>query len=192
MVNAIPDMQPFPNHFNSAFNKVEASLIQIVHVKCRNTLTNVCTLVQLMIIAQQVRSAINKLKYSTSSGPEGIPSCVLKKCIESLIWPSTVLSNITRWWCQTSFRRKMPPDLPHLTTPTWLVYYMAQITLSIYKCNVISFHLKIYPQMCLRASFSNAWFRHSGWGVTLDSALSFWLYNDDGDLKDQSTITIYF
>lgn len=80
----------FARHFQGAFNDTTSTESQ-VETACRNTPFNVCELTTSEITSQQVATAINKMKYSTAAGPDGVPSCILKKCCDAL---SPVLSSL--------------------------------------------------------------------------------------------------
>ena len=81
----------FASHFQSAFNNFVSSSAQIDRA-CRNTPSNVCSLSQLQITPEQVQTAILKLKTSYTS-PDGIPSCVFKKCSDILVHPLAWIFN---------------------------------------------------------------------------------------------------
>ncbi|XP_062540990.1 uncharacterized protein LOC134209025 [Armigeres subalbatus] len=68
----------FVEHFKTAFNGSVASQSQIIaalHDTPRNTVELSC----FEISTHLVKAAIDKLKQSSSIGPDGIPACVLKK-----------------------------------------------------------------------------------------------------------------
>ena len=58
------------------------------------------------ISEESVAGAIRKLKLSFSAGPDGIPSSVLKRCAENLIFPLARLYNLSVQQCQFPDRWK--------------------------------------------------------------------------------------
>ncbi|XP_055615153.1 uncharacterized protein LOC129761455 [Toxorhynchites rutilus septentrionalis] len=91
-------------HFRSVFNDRFASSIQIGDA-IRDTPRDIFDFDIATISSACVESAIKKLKFSNTAGPDGIPSCVLKNCSSEFIIPLSKLFNIsiqqgvfpTRW-----------------------------------------------------------------------------------------------
>ena len=73
----------FSKYVNSVYNP--RSLLNLVACDCDNILEN------LDITTVDVISAFNSVDNKTSSGPNGIPSFFLKKCLSSLVKPVTLL-----------------------------------------------------------------------------------------------------
>lgn len=82
----------FAVHFKCAFNNESASAPQILEA-LNETPSDVIDFSMFRITAEQVKSAIEKLKLSYSTGPDQIPSCILKKCSTVLIYPLLLLFN---------------------------------------------------------------------------------------------------
>ncbi|XP_062534840.1 uncharacterized protein LOC134204020 [Armigeres subalbatus] len=87
-----------------------------------------------VISDEQVLCALRKLKYSVSSGPDGIPSAVLKKCSITLITPLVKLFNI-------SLRRGVFPT-------NWKVSFMSPIYKKGDKCSIANYR-GIHITVCL-------------------------------------------
>ncbi|XP_055614935.1 uncharacterized protein LOC129761245 [Toxorhynchites rutilus septentrionalis] len=83
----------FATHFKRAFNYRSSSEMQVA-AAVRDTQTNVLNLDIFRVTSDVVEAAIRKLKYSLTPGPDGIPSCVLKKCAPSLAYPLSVYGSI--------------------------------------------------------------------------------------------------
>ncbi|XP_055623730.1 uncharacterized protein LOC129767133 [Toxorhynchites rutilus septentrionalis] len=87
---AIEKCNLFAAHFKRAFNGSTSSETQ-VDTAVRDTRLNALNFDIFRVTSEVVEAAIRKLKYSTSPGPDGIPSCVLKKCASCLVYPLSVL-----------------------------------------------------------------------------------------------------
>ncbi|XP_055614987.1 uncharacterized protein LOC129761295 [Toxorhynchites rutilus septentrionalis] len=91
-------------HFRNVFNDRFASSIQIGDA-IRDTPRDIFDFDIATISSACVESAIKKLKFSNTAGPDGIPSCILKNCSSEFIIPLSKLFNIsiqqgvfpTRW-----------------------------------------------------------------------------------------------
>ena len=84
----------FAAHFKDTFNSVIASDAQI-NAAIENTPRDLLQLNIFHVTDHLVEKAIKKLKYSCSAGPDGIPSCVLKKCMAALIRPLVIILNLS-------------------------------------------------------------------------------------------------
>lgn len=82
----------FAQHFKAAFSDVDVSSSQVAEA-LRNTPSESIDFGIFEITEDHVLEALRKLKYSASPGPDGIPSCLLKRCSAALLVPLMKLFN---------------------------------------------------------------------------------------------------
>ncbi|XP_055604798.1 uncharacterized protein LOC129753030 [Uranotaenia lowii] len=82
----------FAEHFSSVFSKQSPTADQI-NAAIRRLPMDVLNLDVFVISEETVSESIRNLKYSTSAGQDGIPACVLKKCLPRLLKPLTYIFN---------------------------------------------------------------------------------------------------
>lgn len=114
----------FAQHFKNAFSSMQVSASQI-DAAIQDAPANSFDFHLDVISDEQVLCALRKLKYSVSSGPDGIPSAVLKKCSITLITPLVKLFNI-------SLRRGVFPT-------NWKVSFMSPIYKKGDKCSIANY-----------------------------------------------------
>ena len=84
----------FRSQFSSVFSN-ETLDVSLVSKAAANVPPREAIAQNPLIDAVSVSRACVKLKFSTSSGPDGIPAAVLKKCSESLAGPLSQLFNLS-------------------------------------------------------------------------------------------------
>lgn len=82
----------FAEHFSSVFNKETATAEQVDNA-VQNVPSNVSNFASLSFSREDIKSACRRLKASSSAGPDGIPSIILRNCAEALAEPLQILFN---------------------------------------------------------------------------------------------------
>ena len=84
----------YARHFSSVFNTTSASVTQISEV-LQNVPEGIIDFGHIEFCEADIKAGISKLKASSSVGPDGIPSIVLKKYVESLCAPLQKICNLS-------------------------------------------------------------------------------------------------
>ncbi|XP_055591022.1 uncharacterized protein LOC129743095 [Uranotaenia lowii] len=84
----------FANHFSSVF-PIQSLSTDEIDAAVTLLPRDVLDLDVFAITEEMVIDAINNLKFSTSAGKDGIPSCILKRCSAVLVKPLTHIFNLS-------------------------------------------------------------------------------------------------
>ncbi|XP_055589243.1 uncharacterized protein LOC129741528 [Uranotaenia lowii] len=84
----------FAEHFASVFSTSHASSTKIARA-LRYVPSNMLNLTGIIFSEDEVKAAISKLKPSSAVGPDGIPSNILKNCVEAMLKPLSAIFNLS-------------------------------------------------------------------------------------------------